>query len=171
MTPKFVFANYRPRPAQNSRRNTHVENLVQGKENERSMIFSWFVVGFDFNFSGSGSQNFFPSFFSFPAPANFLPTKDSSPFHLFTISFVIWPKEREAEIGDFLTQVPMINFVILFFQTQDIAIRCIQKNVRKFMGVRNWPWWRLLVRLTPMLNVHRTEDQLKSRTVISKMSI
>ncbi|XP_059090834.1 unconventional myosin-XVIIIa-like isoform X2 [Tigriopus californicus] len=49
-------------------------------------------------------------------------------------------------------------------KTQDIAIRCIQKNVRKFMGVRDWPWWRLLVKLTPLLNVHRTEDQLKSRT-------
>jgi hypothetical protein len=48
---------------------------------------------------------------------------------------------------------------------QDIAIRCLQKNVRKFMAVREWPWWRLLVKLTPMLNVHRTEDQLKTRTV------
>ncbi len=33
------------------------------------------------------------------------------------------------------------------------------------MGVREWPWWRLLVRLTPMLNVNRTEDQLRSTTV------
>ena len=51
------------------------------------------------------------------------------------------------------------------FQTQDIAIRCIQKNVRKFMGVRGWPWWRLLIKITPMLNVHRTEDMLKSKLV------
>ena len=50
-------------------------------------------------------------------------------------------------------------------KTQDIAIRCIQKNVRKFVGVRDWHWWRLLVRITPLLNVHRTEDQLKSTTV------
>merc|ERR1712025_1466425 len=49
-------------------------------------------------------------------------------------------------------------------KTQDIAIRCIQKNVRKFMGVRGWPWWRLLIKVTPMLNVHRTENQLKSQT-------
>merc|ERR1719412_3191348 len=48
-------------------------------------------------------------------------------------------------------------------KTQDIAIRCIQKNVRKFMGVRGWPWWRLLIKITPMLNVHRTEDMLKSK--------
>ncbi|CAB4059742.1 MYO18 [Lepeophtheirus salmonis] len=48
-------------------------------------------------------------------------------------------------------------------KVQDIAIRCIQKNVRKFMGVRGWHWWRLLIKITPMLNVHRTEDQLKSK--------
>lgn len=28
--------------------------------------------------------------------------------------------------------------------------------------VRDWPWWRLLVRVTPLLNVHRTEEQLKA---------
>jgi len=32
------------------------------------------------------------------------------------------------------------------------------------MGVRGWPWWRLLIKITPMLNVHRTEDMLKSKS-------
>lgn len=32
------------------------------------------------------------------------------------------------------------------------------------MQVRDWPWWRLLVRVTPLLNVHRTEEQLKIAT-------
>lgn len=32
------------------------------------------------------------------------------------------------------------------------------------MQVRDWPWWRLLVRVTPLLNVHRTEEQLKNAT-------
>ena len=50
-------------------------------------------------------------------------------------------------------------------QVQDVAIRCIQKNVRKYVGVRDWPWWRLLVRVTPLLDVHRTEQQLQSATV------
>ena len=44
---------------------------------------------------------------------------------------------------------------------QELAVRCIQRNVRAFMQVRDWPWWRLLVRVTPLLNVHRTEEQLK----------
>lgn len=33
--------------------------------------------------------------------------------------------------------------------------------MRAFLAVRDWPWWRLLVRVTPLLNVHRTEEQLK----------
>ncbi|XP_046414951.1 unconventional myosin-XVIIIa isoform X3 [Neodiprion fabricii] len=47
---------------------------------------------------------------------------------------------------------------------QDMAVRCIQRNVRKLMSVREWPWWRLYVKVAPLLNVHRTEDQLKART-------
>lgn len=47
-------------------------------------------------------------------------------------------------------------------KVQETAIRCIQKNVRKFMAVRDWPWWRLLVRVTPLLNVHRTEEDLRA---------
>jgi myosin-18 len=49
---------------------------------------------------------------------------------------------------------------------QDLAVRCIQRNVRKFLMVRDWPWWRLLVRVTPLLNVHRTEEELRMKTVI-----
>lgn len=33
------------------------------------------------------------------------------------------------------------------------------------MSVREWPWWRLYVKVAPLLNVHRTEDQLKAKTV------
>lgn len=53
----------------------------------------------------------------------------------------------------------------MFFQLQDLAVRCIQRNVRKWMSVREWPWWRLYVKVAPLLNVHRTEDQLKAKTV------
>ncbi|XP_018790363.1 PREDICTED: unconventional myosin-XVIIIa isoform X1 [Bactrocera latifrons] len=47
-------------------------------------------------------------------------------------------------------------------RVQELAVRCIQRNVKAFLAVRDWPWWRLLVRVTPLLNVHRTEEQLKS---------
>ncbi|XP_026474112.1 unconventional myosin-XVIIIa isoform X3 [Ctenocephalides felis] len=48
-------------------------------------------------------------------------------------------------------------------RVQTLAARCIQRNVRAFMAVRDWPWWRLLVRVTPLLGVHRTEELLKAR--------
>ena len=76
--------------------------------------------------------------------------------------YVIILQERNIHIYWILLYV-----LLTPLQTQDIAIRCIQKNVRKFMGVRGWPWWRLLIKITPMLNVHRTEDMLKSKLVIS----
>ncbi|XP_065168526.1 unconventional myosin-XVIIIa isoform X2 [Atheta coriaria] len=47
---------------------------------------------------------------------------------------------------------------------EDLAVRCLQRNVRKFLSVRDWPWWRLLVRVTPLLNVHRTEEELKLKS-------
>ncbi|XP_015048105.2 unconventional myosin-XVIIIa isoform X11 [Drosophila yakuba] len=47
-------------------------------------------------------------------------------------------------------------------RVQELAVRCIQRNVKAFLAVRDWPWWRLLVRVTPLLNVHRTEEQLKT---------
>lgn len=46
---------------------------------------------------------------------------------------------------------------------QHTAISCIQKNVKKFMLIRDWPWWRLYVRVKPLLNVHRTEEELKNK--------
>lgn len=54
---------------------------------------------------------------------------------------------------------------------QDTAVRCIQRNVRRFVAVRDWPWWRLLVRVTPLLNVHRTEEELRQKTVRNLISI
>lgn len=63
--------------------------------------------------------------------------------------------------------IPLTSYLLLF-QLQDLAVRCIQRNVRKLMSVREWPWWRLYVKIAPLLNVHRTEDQLKARQVSIK---
>lgn len=64
-----------------------------------------------------------------------------------------------------------LNMNIISLQLQDLAVRCIQRNVRKLMSVREWPWWRLYVKVAPLLNVHRTEDQLKARTVRRKHTL
>ncbi|KAI8507323.1 TRAFAC class myosin-kinesin ATPase super [Branchiostoma belcheri] len=48
-------------------------------------------------------------------------------------------------------------------KVQELAIRCIQRNVKIYMAVRNWPWFRLVTKVLPLLNVHRTEDELKEK--------
>ncbi|XP_064460509.1 unconventional myosin-XVIIIa-like isoform X2 [Ornithodoros turicata] len=48
-------------------------------------------------------------------------------------------------------------------KVQVLAIRCIQRNVKKFLEVRNWTWWRLFTKLAPLLNVHRTEEELRMK--------
>ena len=52
-------------------------------------------------------------------------------------------------------------------RVQDLAVRCIQKNIRTFFYVRDWSWWRLLIQIRPLLNIHRIEDELQSKTVIN----
>ncbi|KAK3084703.1 hypothetical protein FSP39_017720 [Pinctada imbricata] len=46
-----------------------------------------------------------------------------------------------------------------------IAISCIQKNVRKLMLIKDWTWWKLFTKVQPLLDVHRTEEELKSREI------
>ena len=51
------------------------------------------------------------------------------------------------------------------FQLQHLAISCIQRNVKKFMAIRDWSWWKLYTKVQPLLNVHRTEEELKNKDV------
>uniref|UniRef100_A0A8D8R4Z1 Unconventional myosin-XVIIIa n=1 Tax=Cacopsylla melanoneura TaxID=428564 RepID=A0A8D8R4Z1_9HEMI len=49
-------------------------------------------------------------------------------------------------------------------KVQDVAVRCLQRNIRKFMDVRDWSWWRLYLKIHPLLNVHRTDQELQAKT-------
>lgn len=75
--------------------------------------------------------------------------------------------KRDELLSDRITQFQaacrgyLVRRKVAQRRVQEMAVRCIQRNVRAFMSVRDWPWWRLLVRVTPLLNVHRTEEQLK----------
>lgn len=40
----------------------------------------------------------------------------------------------------------------------------VQRNLRKYMQLRLWPWWKLWQKVKPMLNVTRIEDEIKVRT-------
>uniref|UniRef100_I3J0Q8 Myosin XVIIIA n=1 Tax=Oreochromis niloticus TaxID=8128 RepID=I3J0Q8_ORENI len=46
---------------------------------------------------------------------------------------------------------------------QDLAIRCIQKNIKKNRGVKDWPWWKLFTTVQPLIKVQLTEDQMRSK--------
>jgi hypothetical protein len=34
-----------------------------------------------------------------------------------------------------------------------VAVKIIQRNVRAWVGFKNWPWWRLFAKARPMLKV------------------
>ncbi|XP_072231134.1 unconventional myosin-XVIIIa-like isoform X2 [Leuresthes tenuis] len=46
---------------------------------------------------------------------------------------------------------------------QDLAIRCIQKNITKNRGVKHWPWWKLFTTVQPLIKVQLTEEQMQSK--------
>ncbi|CAK8693065.1 unnamed protein product [Clavelina lepadiformis] len=48
-------------------------------------------------------------------------------------------------------------------KVQVVAVRCIQRNIRKFMAIRQWPWWRLLTKVLPLVEVTRTEEELREK--------
>ncbi|XP_064159312.1 unconventional myosin-XVIIIa isoform X2 [Anguilla rostrata] len=46
---------------------------------------------------------------------------------------------------------------------QDLAIRCIQKNIQKNRGVKGWPWWKLFTSVRPLIQVQLTEEQIRGK--------
>ncbi|XP_029556799.1 unconventional myosin-XVIIIa isoform X7 [Salmo trutta] len=48
-------------------------------------------------------------------------------------------------------------------KTHDLAIRCIQKNIKKNKGVKGWPWWKLFTTVRPLIEVQLTEEQIRGK--------
>uniref|UniRef100_A0A7N6B496 Myosin XVIIIAb n=1 Tax=Anabas testudineus TaxID=64144 RepID=A0A7N6B496_ANATE len=46
---------------------------------------------------------------------------------------------------------------------QDLAIRCIQKNIKKNYGVKDWPWWKLFTTVRPLIEMQLTEEQIRGK--------
>ncbi|WAR11021.1 MYS-like protein [Mya arenaria] len=44
---------------------------------------------------------------------------------------------------------------------QRSALERIQRNIRKWMAMRNWQWWKLYVKVKPLLNAARADDEIK----------
>ncbi|GFQ86250.1 myosin heavy chain, muscle [Trichonephila clavata] len=47
-------------------------------------------------------------------------------------------------------------------QEQRIALLVIQRNLRKFLQLRNWLWWKLYSKVKPLLSIARVEDELRA---------
>ncbi|CAB3371323.1 Hypothetical predicted protein [Cloeon dipterum] len=45
-------------------------------------------------------------------------------------------------------------------QEQRIALQVVQRNLRKYLQLRTWPWWKMWQKVRPMLNVTRVEDEI-----------
>ena len=39
----------------------------------------------------------------------------------------------------------------------------LQRNIRKYLFLRDWKWWKLYTKVKPLLNVARTEDELRQK--------
>lgn len=46
-------------------------------------------------------------------------------------------------------------------QEQRVALVVVQRNVRKFMVLRTWPWFNLWQKVKPLLNQPRLEDEIR----------
>ncbi|KAH3748163.1 myosin heavy chain, striated muscle-like [Dreissena polymorpha] len=44
---------------------------------------------------------------------------------------------------------------------QRTALSMIQRNIRKWMVLKNWQWWKLYTKVKPLLNAARAEDEIK----------
>merc|ERR1712042_350139 len=46
---------------------------------------------------------------------------------------------------------------------QRIGLAVIQRNVRKFFMMRNWSWWKLYIKVQPLLSIARAEDEMQAK--------
>jgi len=44
-----------------------------------------------------------------------------------------------------------------------VGLAVLQRNIRKFFAIRNWPWWKLYILVQPMLSVARAEEEMAEK--------
>lgn len=49
-------------------------------------------------------------------------------------------------------------------QEQRLALQVCQRNLRKYLKLRTWPWYKLWQKVRPLLNVTRIEDEIAVST-------
>ncbi|KAG9487030.1 hypothetical protein GDO78_007091, partial [Eleutherodactylus coqui] len=46
---------------------------------------------------------------------------------------------------------------------QMVALKCIQKNIRKYYCIQDWLWWQLMCHIRPSLSVHVDESKFREK--------
>merc|ERR1712142_46443 len=49
-----------------------------------------------------------------------------------------------------------------------VGLAVVQRNIRKFFAIRNWPWWKLYILVQPMLSIARAEDAMENAEANAK---
>merc|ERR1712113_1234266 len=62
---------------------------------------------------------------------------------------------------------------IEFKKMHDRIVGCavLQRNIRKFFAIRNWPWWKLYLLVQPMLSVARAEEEMEEKEAALKAAM
>ena len=56
-------------------------------------------------------------------------------------------------------------------QDQRVALTIMQRNIRKWLGLKNWSWWRLYTKIKPMLSAVRAEEEMKKKVCLSASAL
>ncbi len=51
----------------------------------------------------------------------------------------------------------------MHFHVCRTGLSIIQRNIRKWLTMRNWMWWKLYTRVKPLLSMARQEDEMRAK--------
>ncbi len=46
---------------------------------------------------------------------------------------------------------------------QRLALTVLQRNIKKYLSLRNWGWWKLYTKVKPLLSTARQADEMKAK--------
>uniref|UniRef100_A0AAR2KW74 Myosin motor domain-containing protein n=1 Tax=Pygocentrus nattereri TaxID=42514 RepID=A0AAR2KW74_PYGNA len=52
-------------------------------------------------------------------------------------------------------------------KVQQMAVSCIQRNLRALTAVAGWSWWKLLCKVRPLLDINRDDHRLRAKEVLN----
>lgn len=68
-------------------------------------------------------------------------------------------------LADGLNPALTLNLLRWCVQVQQMAVRCLQRNLRALRFVSKWSWWKLFCRVRPLLDVNMDNERLRAKEV------